>query len=62
MEMSAIKAALQDLLSAMDGEDKRVLSEKLSAPKVEVEVESEPMAGEKCADCGNEPCTCEEGE
>jgi hypothetical protein len=60
MQMEAIKAALQDLLSAMDGEDKRVLSEKLSAPKVEVEVESEPMEGEKCADCGSESCTCEE--
>jgi hypothetical protein len=37
-----------------------VLSEKLSAPKVEVEVESEAPEGEKCADCGSESCTCEE--
>ncbi len=65
MQMEAVKAALQDLLAAMDSEDKRVLQEKLSGggkPEVEVEVESEggePADG-KCPDCGNEPCTCEE--
>ena len=61
MQMEAIKAALQDLLSAMDGEDKRVLQEKLTGggkPEVEIEVEKEGP----CPECGNEPCSCEPGE
>lgn len=60
MQMDAIKSALQDLLAAMDSEDKRVLSEKL-APAAKVEVEVEKPEG-PCPDCGKEPCECEKGD
>jgi hypothetical protein len=62
MDMEAVKAALQDLLAAMDSEDKRVLKDRLAgpveAPKVEIEAEETGP----CPDCGQEPCTCAKGE
>lgn len=58
MDMEAVKAALQDLLAAMDGEDKRVLRERLAGPVAAPEVEMEVEESGPCAECGNEPCTC----
>lgn len=54
MQMEAVKSALQDLLAAMDSEDKRVLQERLAGGK--------PSAmPEKACDCGKESCSCGKG-